>query len=480
MNSTVQAKVDEITKSFEFDKSRLQELVELFIKSAEDGLSHASSGRSAMPMIPTFVTSIPTGKERGVLLAADLGGTNFRVCSVTLNGDHTFNLIQSKNPIPVDLMTSSSDELFSYLASKIGAFVKKHHNDKYSEADDNSSDVGKLKLGFTFSFPVEQTSLDSGTLIRWTKGFNIPDTIGKDVVQLLQSHLDKQKVPVHVAALANDTVGTLLARSYTGENKEGLTSIGCIFGTGTNGAYNEKIENITKLPKDVIEKLKAKNITHMVINTEWGSFDNELKLLPVTKYDEEVDRVSSNRGYHMFEKRVSGMFLGEILRNVLVDLHSQGVLFTNYAKVEDLPHRLRTPWLLSSEGMSLFEIDDSTNLIATELELKNMLRLPTTVEERLAIQQITRAIAKRASHLAAIPITALVIKMDAFKGHNVEVDVGVDGSVVEFYPGFRTMMRDAIADTQIGAKGERRLHINISKDGSSVGAALCALSNDAI
>lgn len=474
MNKELQSRVDEICKSFELSQTNLKELVDLFIESANYGLSHTSTGKIAMPMIPTFVTSIPTGKEKGLLLAADLGGTNFRVCSVKLNGDHTFDLIQSKNPIPVDLMTSTSDELFSYLANKIGSFIKKHHNEKFV------SETGKLKLGFTFSFPVEQSSIDSGKLIRWTKGFNIPDTVGKDVVKLLQSHLDKQNIPVHVAALANDTVGTLLARSYTGENKEGLTSIGCIFGTGTNGAYNEKLENIKKLPIDLINDLKSKNINHMVINTEWGSFDNELKKLPVTKYDTQLDLLSANPGFHMFEKRVSGMFLGEILRNILLDLYSEKLLFDTYKNLEDLPHRLRTPWLLSSEGMSLFEIDDSTNLIATELELKNMLRLPTTTEERLAIQQLTRAIAKRASHLAAVPITALVIKMDAFKGHNVEVDVGADGSVIEFYPGFRTMMRDAIADTQIGPKGERRLHINISKDGSSVGAALCALSNDNI
>ncbi|CAI8506421.1 unnamed protein product [Pichia kudriavzevii] len=337
-----------------------------------------------------------------------------------------------------------------------------------------------MKLGFTFSFPVEQTSLNSGTLIRWTKGFNIEDTVGKDIVAVLQDHLDRKNIPVHVAALANDTVGTLLARSYTGENKEGLTSIGCIYGTGTNGAYNEKVENITKLPKEVVEELKSKGIDHMVINTEWGSFDNNLELLPTTKYDVEVDKISANPGYHLFEKRVSGMFLGEILRHILVDLYEQGLMFTQYPTINELPHRLKTPWLLHSEGLSIFEIDDSTNLIATEIELKNMLRLPTTPEERKAIQKLTRAISKRAAHLAGVPIAALTMKIDAFKGHNVEVDVGVDGSVVEFYPGFRTMMRDAIADTQIGAKGERRLHVNLSKDGSSVGAALCALSNNSL
>lgn len=468
MNSDLQAAVDKVSAELTLPDELLPKLVDLFIRSAEQGLANPSGGKDFMPMIPTFVTQIPTGKERGVLLAADLGGTNFRVCSVTLNGDHTFGLKQSKSPIPVDLMSSTSDELFAWMASKVKAFV-----------DDNHSDVDgdRLKLGFTFSFPVEQNSIDSGILIRWSKGFNIPDTVGKDVVKLFQSHIDALNTPVHVAALANDTVGTLLARAYTGADKEGSTSIGCIFGTGTNGAYNERLDAIKKLDPKVYEELKSKGIDHMVINTEWGSFDNKLELLPNTKYDKSIDKNSTNPGWHMFEKRVSGMFLGEILRQVLVDLHEEGVILQDYPTYEKLPHRLRTPFLLSSEALSLFEIDDSTGLKASELELKNMLRLPTTHEERLAIQAITRVIAKRASHLAAVPIAALLIKIDAFKGHNVEVDVGADGSLIEFYPTMRTMLRDAIAMTQLGPKGERRLHVKIAKDGSSVGAALCALSN---
>lgn len=469
MNQELKSAVDKIVNEFTLPDEELPKLVDLFVKSAKTGLSHSSSGKDAMPMIPTFVTNIPTGKERGVLLAADLGGTNFRVCSVALNGDHTFKLLQSKNPIPVDLMSSTADELFAYLAGKIHSFVKEHHVEVTS--------ADRLKLGFTFSFPVEQTSIDSGVLIRWSKGFNIPDAVGKDVVKLLQDHLDLLGSPVHVAALANDTVGTLLARAYTGADKEGSTSIGCIFGTGTNGAYKEKLENIKKLDADTVSKLKAKGVDSMVINTEWGSFDNNLELLPVTKYDTAIDKISTNPGYHMFEKRVSGLFLGEILRQVLVDLHGQGVILGDYSSFETLPHRLRTPFLLSSEALSLFEIDDSTQLKASELELKNMLRLPTTYEDRLAVQEITRAISKRAAHLAAVPIAALLVMTDAFKGHNVEVDVGADGSLIEFYPTMRTHLRDAIAATQLGPKGERRLHIKIAKDGSSVGAALCALSS---
>jgi hexokinase len=56
------------------------------------------------------------------------------------------------------------------------------------------------------------------------------------------------------------------------------------------------------------------------------------------------------------------------------------------------------------------------------------------------------------------------------------VDIGVDGSLVEFYPGFEDYMRDALRAMEgIGATGERRIRIGIAKDGSGVGAALIAL-----
>ena len=35
----------------------------------------------------------------------------------------------------------------------------------------------RRELGFTFSFPVKQTSASSGALIKWTKGFSIEDMV---------------------------------------------------------------------------------------------------------------------------------------------------------------------------------------------------------------------------------------------------------------------------------------------------------------
>lgn len=37
----------------------------------------------------------------------------------------------------------------------------------------------RRELGFTFSFPVKQTSVSTGILIKWTKGFGIEDMVSQ-------------------------------------------------------------------------------------------------------------------------------------------------------------------------------------------------------------------------------------------------------------------------------------------------------------
>ena len=69
-------------------------------------------------------------------------------------------------------------------------------------------------LGLCFSFPMEQNALDSGTLVRWSKGFSCPGAVGTDVARALEAACRARGAPVHVSALVNDTVGTLAAARY--------------------------------------------------------------------------------------------------------------------------------------------------------------------------------------------------------------------------------------------------------------------------
>ncbi len=92
--------------------------------------------------------------------------------------------------------------------------------------------------------------------------------------------------------------------------------LGSIFGTGTNGAYVEKVTSITKLGNSPA----VANGGVMVVNTEWGAFNNSRSHLPSTPYDNTLDRQSINPTFQAFEKFISGMYLGEVTRHVLLSL----------------------------------------------------------------------------------------------------------------------------------------------------------------
>ncbi|BFZ58505.1 glucokinase [Savitreella phatthalungensis] len=432
---------ERIVSEYEFSSQQLKDAVRRFDELADYGLSNDNQ---PLAMIPSYVTQVPNGSETGTYLALDLGGTNLRVCSVTLLGDGTFEMEQAKYPVSKALqVTPKQEELFGFIAEKVEDFVKTHHGEAYDHDPDNH-----LRLGFTFSFPVEQTAIDSGILLRWTKGFTVESAVGQDVVALLQQQLNAKSVPVHVVALVNDTVGTMMARSY-GSPQTGGADMGAIFGTGTNGAYLEDIKKLKKLKAEI-----PGNPTHMVVNTEWGAFDDgKLTVLPDTRFDRALDAISVNPGKQLFEKRISGMFLGELLRQTLA----------LYGASASEPFTLDTA--IMSEICADTGTLENTGKIAKELGLED------TTDNRKALKDITFAIGRRAARLSAIPIAALAMSTG---GLERKYNIGVDGSVVEYYPGFQEMMREALVEI-LGDKAHNFV-IGVAKDGSGVGAALVALA----
>lgn len=494
------AAAERVAAEFEYPKEDVNRGVKEFIRQMNEGLAKQGT---TMSQIPTYVTAVPNGTENGLYMAVDLGGTNFRVCSIQLHGNSTFSLTQSKVAIPKELMVAkTSRELFSFLAKQIELFLKTHHEDHYaSHVERRASYVGGFReedifsLGFTFSFPVQQYGINKGTLIRWTKGFDIQDTVGKDVCALLQKEIDALHLPVRVAALVNDTVGTLMARSYTSPGKAG-TLLGAIFGTGTNGAYVEKLEKVSKL-KNMSGEVDD-STGEMIVNTEWGSFDNQLSVLPNTPYDNDLDKESVNPGIQMFEKRISGMFLGEILRRALVSLVKDASvpLFSDEHSNQNDVHSttnihdgspLFKQWGIDTSFLSISSGDNSAGLKVTRQTLDNEYGISAaSAEDAEAVRLIASAVGKRAARLSAVAIAAVVIATGKLGDNTATevtdenvVDIGVDGSLVEFYPNFEEYIREALRDVpEIGPLGEKRIRIGIAKDGSGVGAALIALVAD--
>jgi len=493
-----------------------------------------------MVQIPSYVTAVPDGTETGLYLAVDLGGTNLRICSVDLHGDTTFSITQSKSTIPVHLITAKYfSELFAYVAEQIKIFLQHHHDNLlqgYQGAGipgNISNDYGskRLLLGLTFSFTFEKQALNRGTMLRWTKGFNIPDAMGKDISTVFQTEIDKLNLPVLVVALVNDTVGALLARSYTSPSRT-KTLLGAIFGTGTNGAYVEKMQNITKL-----HHLGKTADGEMIINTEWGSFDNELLVLPTTPYDVAVDAESVHPGIQLFEKRISGMYLGEVLRHVVLAMVSNATSI-------DIPSgsKLNRKYAIDSSFLSMAAADDSEDLSTLRKQLYVSFGFDASMEVAEAVKILALAIGGRAARLSGVAIAAVVLKsgrlsssehnqsskgsendqpnMEGWTSKSISkttspvihcnpistyfrsllsvirrwtrflfpgksgdekvpedqiVDIGVDGSLFEFYPGFEEGIRSTLIDVDgIGHEGARKIRFGLARDGSGVGAALVA------
>ncbi|QDS70525.1 hypothetical protein FKW77_010304 [Venturia effusa] len=518
-NMALSAAAERVVKEFEYDGDAIRKGVKEFLKEMDEGLL---TDGTHLSQIPTYVTAVPDGTEKGLYMAVDLGGTNFRVCAIQLHGNTTFSLTQSKTKIPPELMKAkTAKELFSFLAERIQAFLKEHHNDHYQSYTRRRKHGGEVSeeeifnMGFTFSFPVNQIGINKGLLMRWTKGFDIEDAVGKDVCALLQTEIDALHLPVRVAALVNDTVGTLMARSYTSPGKTG-TLLGAIFGTGTNGAFVEKLDRVSKLVKNKTADGSYDSSTgEMIVNTEWGSFDNDLSVLPNTPYDIALDAETPNPGIQMFEKRVSGMFLGEIFRRAIVALmedesvplfkdenSSLNELHSTTCIEPDSP--LFKNWGVDSSFLSLAHGDSSLGLKTTRQALDKEFGInAASLEDAEAVKAIAGAVGRRAARLAAIAIGAIVINSGRLEpsvstasatteqkdGLSVKrgegssevdeddvIDVGVDGSLVEFYPGFEDLIREALREiTEIGPEGEKKIRIGIAKDGSGVGAALIAL-----
>jgi len=224
-------KVRRLCKNFVMTNRTLKEFMNRMNFCIDQGLGKDTHPTATIKCWQTYVHDMPTGNENGNFLALDLGGSNFRVLKLELGENKFFKMDQKIYACSKELMTGSGSKLFDYIASCLNEFVTLH--------DIRSAKI--LPLGFTFSFPMSQSSIDSGTLVRWTKGFTCDGVVGKDIVQLLTKSInDIPNLNVKICAILNDTVGTLMSCSWM----DPRTKIGLIIGTGCNCCYIEKVRKI--------------------------------------------------------------------------------------------------------------------------------------------------------------------------------------------------------------------------------------------
>lgn len=327
--------------------------------------------------------------------------------------------------------------LFNHIAKCVKKFICDHHE----------SDNQDIPLGFTFSYPCSQEAIDHGVLQRWTKGFDVKDTEGVDVVPVLNKELEAEGLTVKCTALINDTTGTLIASNYVDPEMK----IAVIFGTGCNAAYMETIEHIPKLHGRGFDK----NL-QMAINCEWGAFP----LVPRTNYDALIDEQSPRPGQQKFEKMIAGLYLGEIARQVLIDYWKKGIIFPGQSL-----DKIQKPYSIETADLSLIEEDPNENLIDTQDHFEAKFAIKATFPELVFIRRLAELVGTRSARLSAAGVAAICKKKNITSCH-----VGADGSVFSKYPHFQERGAQALRDI-FGPDGNN-IKILPAEDGSGVGAAL--------
>uniref|UniRef100_A0AAY4D7S9 hexokinase n=1 Tax=Denticeps clupeoides TaxID=299321 RepID=A0AAY4D7S9_9TELE len=427
---------------FRLSKAQLLEVKKRMRVEIENGLKKKTHDTATVKMLPTFVRSTPDGTENGDFLALDLGGTNFRVLLVRIRSGkrRSVEMHNKIYAIPIEVMQGTGEELFDHIVYCISDFL-----------DYMGMKNARLPLGFTFSFPCKQTSLDAGILVNWTKGFKATDCEGEDVVDLLREGIKrKEEFDLDVVAVVNDTVGTMMTCAY----EEATCEVGLIAGTGSNACYMEEMRNI-----EMVEGDKGR----MCVNMEWGAFGDNGCLDDIrTKYDRAVDENSLNEGKQRYEKMCSGMYLGEIVRNILIDLTKRGFLFRG-----QISETLKTRGIFETKFLSQIE-SDRLALLQVRAILQQ-LGLDSTCDDSIIVKEVCGTVSRRAAQICGAGMAAVVDKIRENRGlDHLEITVGVDGTLYKLHPHFSRIMHQTVKE--LAPKCD--VNFLLSEDGSGKGAAL--------
>ncbi|NXX53739.1 HXK3 protein, partial [Scopus umbretta] len=433
--------VDQLLAPLRLSRTDLERVQALMRQEMELGLGQETNANASVRMLPTYVRGTPDGTERGDFLALDLGGTNFRVLVVRMAEDG-IRVASEIYVIPTTVMQGTGEALFDHIIECIVDFQLKQNLMEQV-----------LPLGFTFSFPCQQLGLDKAVLLSWTKGFSASGCVGQDVVQLLREAAQrKQHLGLKVVAVVNDTVGTMMSCGYDDPKCE----IGLIVGTGTNACYMEEMRNV-----GTVEGEQGR----MCINMEWGAFgDNGCLDDLFTDFDQLVDEKTINVGKQRFEKLISGMYLGEIVRHILLAMVEKQLLFRgkpcSKLQTKDI---FQTKFLSTIEinGLALRQVQD----ILQDLELQ------ASFEDSVIVREVCQTVSLRAAQLCAAGLAAVVEKMRENRGlARLAVTVGVDGTLYKMHPRFSQHLQQILQDLAPNCT----VTFLCSEDGSGKGAALVA------
>ncbi len=407
-------------------------LLNSFLDEMEKGLNGEAS---SLLMFPSYVSTTRQVPQATPVAVIDAGGTNLRVCVARLNAAHEAEFTNfTKQPMPGRDSEVEPTEFYAVLADALQPFQDK-----------------VTKIGFCFSYPAEIQPNGDGRLLHWTKEIKIPGLVGKLIGDGLLAELDARGMPGKQVVVLNDTVATLLAGLATGQAFNASSYIGFILGTGTNTAYVEDNANIGKLAGTL-------GNGSQVINVESGAF----AALERGRFDLQLDAESENPDKHVFEKLISGVYMGPLALKLLQALASESTHLSETGAAA----------LLDLKELSTIDIDNLTADNGRDIGV--LAGTEFSDYDRDIMKTVFNAVVQRAALLTAVNLAAVVVKSGAGTDADHPVCINIDGST--YYKTFK--LADSVQAHLKSILEARGLHFRCIDvdDAPVVGAAIAGLT----
>jgi len=415
---------------------KIEQLCRVFIDEMEKGLT---GKKSSLAMLPTYIETEQEIPKNKPVIVMDAGGTNFRVATVVFGDDGkaaigNFKLFE----MPGSKSKVGKTKFFSSMADYIKHVVKKSDS-----------------VGFCFSYPIEMFPSKDGLVLFFSKEIQAPEVEGQMIgenlnVAIRDAGLGSKKRIV----LLNDTVATLLAGRADASGRAFDSFIGFILGTGTNCSYVEQNKSITK-------KRELNPAGSQIINIESGAFGKA----PRGTIDKRFDKALVNPGVNIFEKMISGAYLGPIC------------LWTIQAAVQaklfgaDMAAKLIQIKKLTTKDIS----DFMYNPQGSNTALSKAIRY---VDERdcVSLYWLIDRMIERAAKLTAINLSGVAIKCGKGKNPTRPICIMAEGTTFYHLPSFRQRVECYLRQYLVEKKSIFYEIINV-ENATLIGAAIAGLTN---
>lgn len=389
--------------------------------------------QSSLMMIPTYLSASGATKLNEPVIAIDAGGTNLRTALVCFdeNGKMQVSQLQKQPMFGVEQQLNW-EEFIEGICQLVRPLLK--------QTD---------KIGFCFSFPCEIQPDRDGKVVRFNKDVKISGgegrMLGRDMKNWFRDHGIDKEISI---AILNDTVATLLGGPAIRDSRAVDGQIGLIVGTGSNTAYSDSYENITKA------HLEGQG--SMIINMESAGFDR----FEMGEFEKRMDAASSTPGVHLLEKCISGLYLGHVIGQTLLQASREG-LFSEGNRISELPE------------FSMARVDAFMRNPYGDNLLANACGNEDDVE---TMYQFIEYALDRAARLITVNLAACIVKMDGGKKASSPVRIVAEGTtLLKGYSYFQRLdhwMR-LFVNEQLG----RHYQFVTADDANLAGSAIAVLLN---